>query len=129
MLLVCDKITNAMTIQYIHSYHITIPLSSHQPHHHVLRTYWSPLSFWSRHTTLPLGRSLILGEEPRIILQLFLHNVKTADEFAFEVKLWECGPIGLPTVSYDFQRYSVGDLPRLSALAGPPRPQVCCKRL
>ena len=92
-----------MTVIIFHRYHITIHISSPRPNHHILRAYRSRLSFWSCHATLTLRRSLILGEEIRIILQLFLHNIKPANEFAFEVQLRECGPIGLPEVSYDFK--------------------------
>lgn len=93
-----------------------IHLSSPQSNHHSLCTYWSRLSFWSCHATLTLGRSLILGEEIWIILQLFLHNVKPADKFAFEVQLWERGPIGLPEVSYDCDVVLVVTYPNLQPL-------------
>ena len=101
----------------IPSTHIKIHLSSPQSNHHNLCTYWSRLSLWCCHATLAFGRSLILGEETRIILQLFLHNVKPANQFAFEVQLWERGPIGLPDVSYDFEVSLFVTYPNLQPLS------------
>ena len=105
-----------MTVIIFHRYHITIHISSPQSNHRSLRTYRSRLSFWSCHATLTLRRSLILRKVIWIILQLFLHNIKPANEFAFEVQLRECGPIGLPDVSYDFDVVLFVTYPNLQPL-------------